>query len=141
MRVLALNANLILKLANPSIKKIDDFQAFLTTLAVPQATALLISEDYSCSIPDAAHMAWLSEPYGQREFPLDDEDPSLIRLRNACAADTSVQSLCLIQRPVGTLSSRPVPITRYGSKLPRAAGGMISKRVSRKSIYKMGVRN
>lgn len=65
-----------------TVSPLDDFEGFVKNIGVHQATAALISNDYGCSMADAAHDAWLSEPYGEIEFPVDELDPVLINLRS-----------------------------------------------------------
>lgn len=54
--------------------------SYLQNLAVPDIVITLISQDYSCSMPQAKHMLWLSEPFGAREHPLDIVCPVLDEL-------------------------------------------------------------
>lgn len=67
---------------DPALKHLDDMGEFIESLATHQAAAIIISKDYNCSLKAGAHMAWLSEPYGEREFPLDSHELSLLRLRS-----------------------------------------------------------
>lgn len=63
-----------------SVSPIDDMQAFIDKIATHQAAAVLIARDYNCSLQLGAHMAWLSEPYGEREFPIDPDEETFAGL-------------------------------------------------------------
>lgn len=127
MAALATQLDSILKLSNASAMKTEDLGPFLAILAAPQVLAHLISEDYSCSLPAAAHMAWLSEPYGLREFPMDISNPTFIRLRNICIMKDSILQLALwskggaaeLKQPstkvVKQAQARPIPYRTRGS--------------------------
>lgn len=65
----------------PSLRHLDDMGEFIEVLATHQAAAIIISQDYNCSLKEGAHMAWLSEPYGEKEFPLDPHESVLLLLR------------------------------------------------------------
>lgn len=84
MCALVLKLKSIMRLVDPSVREIDDMSTFLAVLGVPQVTAVLIAEDYNCSLAAGAHMAWLSEPYGRREFSLDLSEPTLLHLLGRC---------------------------------------------------------
>jgi hypothetical protein len=49
----------------------------LERVIIPEIVCHLISEDRGCSAEEAIHQSWLSEPYGQIEFPYDDTCPVL----------------------------------------------------------------
>lgn len=54
----------------------DDFEKYdkvVEDIFVTDITATLIAQDYSCSLQDAHHMAWLSDLYGEKEFPYIDD--------------------------------------------------------------------
>lgn len=65
----------------------DKYEDFVDMMLIPELAAVLIAEDYDCSIEDGYHIAWLSEPFGQREFPELDSCPVLRRLQKEGARD------------------------------------------------------
>lgn len=48
-------------------------EGIINEILVPDCVYFLISEDYVCDIRDGCVMAWLSDSYGEREFPKKDE--------------------------------------------------------------------
>lgn len=66
----------------PDVEPLDDVECFLVKLGTHQAASVIASHDYSCSLDSAAHMLWLSEPYGEREFPLNPDEEEYSRLQN-----------------------------------------------------------
>lgn len=54
---------------------------FIEQIAASQITCELIKEDYECTEVEARKMAWLSEPYGQTEFPYNSDCEVLARLQ------------------------------------------------------------
>lgn len=71
---------------SPGIPALDDMDYFIDAICCHQVNAAIISQDYSCSMKVAACMAWLGEPYGEREYPLDDDEPVLVRTRTLLEA-------------------------------------------------------
>lgn len=55
----------------PLLPPITDVDLFIEEICVHQACAAIMAEEYNCSLASGAHMAWLSEPYGLKEFPYD----------------------------------------------------------------------
>lgn len=55
----------------PLLSPIIDIDLFIEEICIHQACAAIMAEEYSCSLASGAHMAWLSEPYGLKEFPYD----------------------------------------------------------------------
>lgn len=64
---------------HPSTPPINDLELFIEEICVHQACARIMATEYNCSIEAGAHMAWLSEPYGLREFPYDAKDDRRVR--------------------------------------------------------------
>jgi diadenosine tetraphosphatase ApaH/serine/threonine PP2A family protein phosphatase len=58
---------------------------FVATIALPEFACQLIMEDYGCCKAEVAHMAWLSEPYGETEFPFNPQCTTLSRLHTTLA--------------------------------------------------------
>lgn len=105
--------------ADESVTPLDNFESFVKNIGVHQATVVLISLDYDCSMADAAHDAWLSEPYGESEFPVDDKDPVLVDLRRKVflksARQPKKRSLLKMPRSGANISRdpiQPIRITR-----------------------------
>lgn len=71
-----------------AVTPVDDMDAFLTKFGTHQAAAALIARDYNCPLYLGAHMAWLSEPYGEREFPIDPNEETLVNLVSTLASET-----------------------------------------------------
>lgn len=57
------------------------FPSIIDRLIATDLTVLLIQEDYNCGPEDAYRHAWLSEPYGEHEFPYNSECPVLLSLQ------------------------------------------------------------
>lgn len=53
---------------------------FTELIVVPEVTCELIMEDYGCSRVEAAIMKWISEPFGEKEYPYDDHCSALHKL-------------------------------------------------------------
>lgn len=58
----------------------DNLDDFVELLAIPHLVSALIATDYDCSLENAFHLYWLSEPYGAMEFPSDMPCPALEEL-------------------------------------------------------------
>lgn len=75
--------------------KVDDFgqfDMFINTFFLTEAISAVVSEEYSCSIYEGYHLAWLSEPFGIKEYPSFDECVVLRRVQAA----TSYEELRLL---------------------------------------------
>lgn len=55
---------------NVSLDCFEDFEGIVKDILVPDVVFFLVSQDYDCSIDQGLRMAWISELYGAREFPL-----------------------------------------------------------------------
>jgi len=64
-------------LHNSGATHCSDIDRFAEYIAIPDLTILLIMEDYECSMAEAAQMAWVSEPFGEQEYPFNDKCPVL----------------------------------------------------------------
>lgn len=58
-----------------------DYPNVVDNIFVGDVAAALISEDYSCSVNEGYHLAWLSEDYGSVEFPDIEGCPALKALQ------------------------------------------------------------
>lgn len=60
-----------------------NFEDFPDEFLVPEAVAAVISMEYNCTLEDALLLSWLSENFGQMEYPSDIECPILAKVRLA----------------------------------------------------------
>lgn len=74
----------------------DYLSEFVELLAIPHLVSHLISIDYSCSVENAYHLYWLSEPYGAMEFPISLPCPALEDL----AEEPSISELDIVPEPL-----------------------------------------
>jgi len=84
-------------ISSKSFGKIEEFQA---SIALPEVVSFLVSVDYSCSLLEASHLAWLSEPYGEREFLMNTECPSYTYSNAKCKSTVFVNG-SLKKAPLG----------------------------------------
>lgn len=69
----------------------DYYEEFVFKILAPEITAVLISEDYDCSVELGYHIAWLSEPFGEREFPAPAKCPVLKTLHTVSSRANLLQ--------------------------------------------------
>lgn len=74
------------RLVRPDMDAIDDFESFARNVGAHQVAAVLVSEDYQIGLAHASHMVWLSEPYGKREFPVNESETVLAELESSLHA-------------------------------------------------------
>lgn len=55
----------------------DNYEAIVVKILLPEVVAVVISEDYECSLDEGYHLGWLSELYGDMEYPQDHKCPVL----------------------------------------------------------------
>lgn len=67
--------------------KFDDYEAFVRSILVSEVAAVLIAEDYDCTLEEGYHIAWLSETYGMHEYPSPDRCSVLKKLHASGARD------------------------------------------------------
>lgn len=61
----------------------DQLHLFIEGFLLPEAISVVVSKDYVCSLDDAFHLSWLSEPFGLNEYPDDNKCPILRRIQHA----------------------------------------------------------
>lgn len=64
-----------------------DYPSVVESVFVPDITSVIIGEDYNCGHEDAYRVAWLSEIYGEKEFPFNPSCPVLKSLHDECGKD------------------------------------------------------
>lgn len=81
---------------NSPVRKLDysEPSKFIDTFLLAEVISIVISGEYQCSVPTALIMAWLSDPFGHREYPFD---PECIVLKKV----QSVQTVSELQDLVG----------------------------------------
>lgn len=60
-----------------SHEEFEGYDSVVTKILLPEAVSVIISEDYECTIEDGYHIGWLSELYGDMEYPQDHTCPVL----------------------------------------------------------------
>lgn len=60
-----------------------DFELFVDTILFPEVIAIVMAKVFGCNVHAGLHMAWLSEPFGLKEFPSDNDCSILKRVQNA----------------------------------------------------------
>lgn len=60
-----------------------DFDQFIAVFLLPEVVSAIISLDYQCTIYEGFHLAWMSEPFGEREYPSFDDCPVLKSVQDA----------------------------------------------------------
>lgn len=69
----------------------DDYDEFVFKILAPEIVAVIISEDYDCSLELGYHIGWLSAPFGEREFPAPLECPVLGKLHKVSSRANLLQ--------------------------------------------------
>lgn len=59
----------------------EDMDFYVSRLAIPHATMMLIRTDYECGKRDAHQLSRSTAAYGAHEYPLTAQCPTLERLR------------------------------------------------------------
>lgn len=77
--------------SNMRRKDFDDVDLFVEMLAVPEVTLVLVMEDYKCSKDQGRQMVWLSEPFGEREYPYNDSCPVMKAVHDQAAATNKME--------------------------------------------------
>lgn len=62
------------------------FHLFIEAFLFPEVVALVLANEYGCTIREGLHLAWLSEPFGLKEQPSDNDCPVLKRVQDASSA-------------------------------------------------------
>lgn len=68
-------------------KEYDDIEFFVDLLAATEITARLVAEDYECTLEEAFHLSWISQPFGEREYHYDKPCVPLKRLYRDLSKD------------------------------------------------------
>lgn len=79
-------ALLLPELGEGSDITLDDYSSperFIELFVLPEIIAVVISEEYQCSLEAGLHMAWLSDPFGMKEYPSDVDCLVLKRVQDA----------------------------------------------------------
>lgn len=59
------------------------FPFFVETFLVPEVISIIISIEYECMSKEGFLLSWLSEPFGEKEYPYDPDCPILLKVQRA----------------------------------------------------------
>lgn len=78
----------------------EGYERIVDTVFLPDIAAVLVGEDYNCSLEEAYHLSWLSQDYGLREFPHCPLCPVLRALQLESSKELREVLLALEKEPV-----------------------------------------
>lgn len=83
-------ALLLSELEDESDVKLGDYfvpERFIEFFVLPEIVSVVIAEEYQCTLEGGLHMAWLSDPFGLKEYPFDNECLVLRRVQAASSTE------------------------------------------------------